>query len=209
MTEPTAAETRPEQADAAWVTIETPFDAATLRAFLDDVERLFRINSLLSFDAWSHLGGDRYRMRVHNQSNGRTVETAFAVRADADRLIVTYADGLKTSTTFHIEATNDGPAKLVVTDDYSGADRAQREARTDEVDKSLNQWGRDLHRYLFLWKRWSGLPGWSFYMRRIWQPMRPMARRIAFMLIMITAVEFMMFLLVFALFWLEMDKYLF
>ncbi len=33
--------TPPEPADAAWVTIETPFDAPTLRAFLDDVERLF------------------------------------------------------------------------------------------------------------------------------------------------------------------------
>ena len=51
------------------------------------------------------------------------------------------------------------------------------------------------------------MPGWKFYMRRIWQPMKPMARRICFILMVVTAAEFIVFLLVFAVFWLEMDKY--
>jgi hypothetical protein len=45
-------------------------------------------------------------------------------------------------------------------------------------------------------------------MRKIWQPMKPMARRITFILIMITLVEFVLFLMVFTIFWLELDKYI-
>jgi hypothetical protein len=45
-------------------------------------------------------------------------------------------------------------------------------------------------------------------MRRVWQPMRPMARRIVFLLIMVTALEFIGFLMVFTIFWLELEKYL-
>ena len=41
--------------DSAWVTIETAFDAKGLSGFLDDVERLFRINSLLVFENWQSL----------------------------------------------------------------------------------------------------------------------------------------------------------
>ncbi len=65
-----------------------------------------------------------------------------------------------------------------------------------------------LHRYLRRWKRWSWLPGWKFYMRHVWQPMKPMARRISFILIVVTLAEFIVFLLVFAIFWLELDKYI-
>ena len=38
--------------------------------------------------------------------------------------------------------------------------------------------------------------------------MRPMARRIVFMLIIVTALEFFGFLMIFTIFWLELDKYL-
>ena len=76
------------------------------------------------------------------------------------------------------------------------------------MDKSLIQWGHALHRYLRQWKRWSGVAPWRWYMRRVWQPMRPMARRIVFLLIMVTALEFIGFLMVFTIFWLELDKYL-
>jgi hypothetical protein len=43
-------------------------------------------------------------------------------------------------------------------------------------------------------------------MRFVWQPMRPLGRRIAFLLIVITALEFVVFLMVFTVFWLELDK---
>lgn len=194
--------------DAAWVTIETPFDAAELRTFLDDVERLYRINSLLVFEDWRQIGNNQYLLRAKNLSNGRLLETKLDVETTGDGIAVRYSDGLRTATMFRVEPQPDNTAKLIVTDDYSGTSLAEREARIDEVDRGLVQWGMSLHRYLHRWKRWSWLPGWKFYMRRVWQPMKPMARRICFMLIVITLVEFIVFLLVFTIFWLELDKYI-
>ena len=194
--------------DAAWVTIETPFAAGELRSFLDDVERLYRINSLLVFEDWHQTDETRYRLRAENLSNGRLLDTELGVDATEDGIAVRYSDGLKTATRFRVEPRTDGPAKLIVTDDYSGTSPDERAARIDEVDKSLVEWGRNLHRYLHQWKKWSWLPGWKFYMRRVWQPMKPMARRICFILIVVTAAEFALFLFVFAIFWLELDQYL-
>lgn len=194
--------------DAAWVTIETPFDAAELRTFLDDVERLYRINSLLVFEEWRQTNATHYRLRAKNLSNDRMIEVELDVEASDDGITVRYSEGLKTSTRFRVEPQPDGPAKLIVTDDYSGSSAEEREARIDEVDKSLGEWGRNLHRYLRQWKKWSRVPGWKFYMRRVWQPMKPMARRICFILIVVTAAEFVAFLFVFTIFWLEFDKYL-
>jgi hypothetical protein len=73
-----------------------------------------------------------------------------------------------------------------------------------EVDNSILQWGGGIHRYLLQWKRWSWLPGWKPYMQKFWQGMKPSARRISFMLIALTAAEFVIFLFVFIIFWLEL-----
>ncbi|GBE42378.1 MAG TPA: hypothetical protein ENH05_00440 [Rhizobiales bacterium] len=192
--------------DAAWVTIETPYNAAELRSFLADVERLYRINSQLVFEEWRQTGENQYSLKAKNLSNDRLIETGLEVEPADDGITVRYSHGLRKATAFRVEAQPGGTAKLVVTDDYSGSSLSEREARIDEVDKSLVQWGENLYRYLGRWKRWSWVPGWKFYMRRVWQPMKPSARRIAFMLIVVTVAEFVVFLFVFTIFWLEMGR---
>jgi hypothetical protein len=194
--------------DAAWVTIETSYSTADLRAFLDDVERLYRINNLLVFEEWSRIGENRYRLRAENLSNGKQFESDLEVESGADGITVRYAEGLRTATSFRVVPGTGDCANLIVTDDYAGTSLAEREERIGEVDKSLIPWGIDIHRYLRRWKRWSWLPGWKLYMRRLWQPMKPMARRIAFMLWIVTAAEFVVFLLIFAIFWLELYQFL-
>jgi hypothetical protein len=125
-----------------------------------------------------------------------------------DGIVVTDTTGLKTRTTFRVVPapgdTTGGGAKLVITDNYGGTPEADRKKRMDEVDKSPVQWGHGLHRYLRQWKRWSGVVLWRWYMRRVWQPMRPTARRTVFQLLIITALEFIVFLMVFIIFWLEL-----
>lgn len=204
MTEPPAQ----DRDDAAWMTIETPFERASLRLFLDDVERLYRINPMLEFDEWRQDDENRFRLSAKNLSNGRRLETFLTVDRTEDGLMVRYSDGLRRSTSFRIKDRPDGNANLIVTDDYSGTPIEEREARINEVDKSLVQWAQALHQYLHRWKRWSRVPGWQFYMRRIWQPMKPMARRITFILIVLTAAEFVLFLLFFIIFRLELHKYI-
>jgi hypothetical protein len=198
------------QEDSAWVRIATGLSPAELVAFCQDVERLVRINSMYEFQEWRREGEGRFFMHVRNLSNGRMIETSVRVEPRPDGVRIVYETGLKTATEFHVEppavqggqgkAGTDSGAVLVVIDDYSGASEAERRARAEEIDKSLVWWGHDLHRYLRYWARWSGFGPWRWYMRRIWQPMKPMARRIAFMLIAITIFEFVVGVLVVAVF---------
>ena len=53
-----------ERQDAAWVTIETPFDAGQLEGFLGDIERLYRINSLIEFAQWRNNGNGKYLFKA-------------------------------------------------------------------------------------------------------------------------------------------------
>jgi hypothetical protein len=199
----------PDKEDAAWVTIDTPFNAEELRAFVDDVERLFRINSMLVFENWQSVDDQEYLLKSKNLSNRKVLETVLTVDSANDGITVNYRQGLRTSTSFRVESKDDGKARLIVTDDYSGTPASDREKRIDEVDKSLVTWGNDLHRYLHQWKRWSWIPGWQWYMRNIWQPMKPIARRITYILYVVTVAEMILFLLVFTVFRLELSKYLY
>ena len=55
-------------------------------------------------------------------------------------------------------------------------------------------------------KRWSWLPGWRWYIHRVWVPMKPSARRIVWLLYLITVAEFFFFLFVLLIFVLEQDR---
>lgn len=183
--------------DAAWVRVPTPLPADVLRAFCDDVEMLFRINSLLDFEEWRAIAPDRYRLRARNASNARCLDLELAVERRADEVVVTYDGGLKRSTTFAVESTGAG-ADLLITDDYSGLPEEERQRRLDEVDRSLGQWGHDLQGFLLRRRRWGRSPLWRWYIDRLWRRMNPRARRICFLLIATTAAEFVLFLLVLA-----------
>ena len=189
--------------DAAWVKIETPFPPQWLREFLSEPERLFRINSLLEIRHWEQKAPGRIRFEALNLSNGKELESELQLQHSDDGLEVGYRGLLKTATSFRIEPGESGGALLTITDDYSGTPEAERESRLDEVDRSLMQWGHDLHSYLRSWKRWSWLPPWRWYMTRVWQPMKPSARRITRWILWITAAELAAFLLVFTIFVIE------
>lgn len=189
--------------DAAWVSVEAPFPAHRLQEFLGDPERLFRINPLLEVHNWGKRGSGGIRFEGRNLSNGKAFTTELSIQERKDGLWIGYQGLLKTSTTFHVEPRGPQASLLTITDDYSGTPEQEREARLDEVDRSLLQWGQDLHRYLQAWRRWSWLPPWRWYMTRVWQPMKPSARRITRWVIWITLGEMAVFLLVLAILVLE------
>lgn len=197
----------PEDArDAAWLTVETPLSRDALLEFCRaNVERLFRINSLLRFDQWRRIGPNEHHVRLRNLSNERALETDLHVELLPDGLRIRYGSGLKTTTEFRV-AQADGGSTLTITDDYSGTPLEERQARADEADRSLAQWGYDLRLYLGRWSRWSRYAPWRWYMDRIWLPMTPMGRRVVFALVVISALEFFAFLMVLAIFTLELDK---
>ncbi|MBT3014528.1 MAG: hypothetical protein KME63_02145 [Candidatus Thiodiazotropha sp. (ex Clathrolucina costata)] len=181
--------------DAAWVTIETPLSPIQLQKFIGDLERLLRINSLLEFERWESVGDGRIRFEAINLSNGRHVKTELSVEYIDRGLRISYDRLLKSSTSIQVEPSITSGSSLIITDDYSGAEETERRRRLDEVDRSLEQWGRDLHGYLQLWHRWSWLPPWRWYMQRVWQPMKPSARRITRWIVWITFAEMAVVLL--------------
>lgn len=187
----------PPSNDAAWVAIETPLSPLVLESFIEDLEQLYRTNSLLEIIRWEKTGDDRIAFEAINLSNGLHLKSMLGVERIEKGLKINYHGLLKTSTSFKVESSSAKGSTLVVTDDYSGTDEEERLRRLDEVDRSLIQWGRDLHHYLSSWRHWSWLPPWRWYMRRVWQPMKPSARRITCWLLWLSLGELaLIFLLI-------------
>jgi len=189
----------PAPTDAAWVVIEVPLPPAQVAAFCADLERLYRINPYLEFRAWrARPNGAAIAFR--NLSNGRDYELHLALERASDcELMVRYDRGIKRKTRFKIEPAPGG-SRLSITDDYSGS---AAEVDLTEVDRSLHAWGVALREYLAREARWGRYALWRWYMRRVWVPMKPSARRITFIVLAITLAEIALFALVMGIYWAE------
>ena len=189
----------PVPADAAWVVIEVPLVPGSLAAFCSDLERLYRINPYLEFGLWRGTARGAFAVAFRNLSNQREFELQMLVeRASASDFTVRYDRGIKRSTRFEIESAAAG-SRLRITDEYHGTAAAD----TGEVDKSLHAWGVALRDYLLREQRWGWCGPWRWYMRRVWVPMKPSARRITFIILMVTLAEIALISLVLAIYWIE------
>lgn len=189
--------------DKAWVTIQTPLPLAELRSFCTRLEYLYRINPYLELRQWRETGPGHFHVELRNLSNERDVVDDFVLEQESENVFrVRYLRGIKRHTEFRLEPFADGSC-LTVTDDYGALAATERQAREAEVDKSLNAWGHALYVFFRRWKRWGWIAPWRWYMRRVWMPMKPSARRIAWMVILITIVEFFFFLFVLLIYLIE------
>jgi hypothetical protein len=179
--------------DAAWSIVSTTLPPTDVLSLLVNPERLLRINSQWVFENWERFGADRFQLRIQNQSNNCTWETAGSINHLPDGLRLDYDDGIKAFTRFLVEPAGDG-ARLWVVEEYGRLSEEERRARINEVDRSLTRWGQDLFRYLRAWARWSRFAPWRWYMERVWQPMKPLARRIVRLLFWATVAELLLFL---------------
>ncbi len=181
--------------DAAWASVNTPLHVDALLVFIQDVERLLRINPMLIFKKWEKLGASQYFMAGRNisQETPFEFETKLTVFRRPNGLEIEYETGVKARTVIEVEAIeleNGEPgSKLTITDHYDRLDEETRQTKLGEVDKSLIIWATDLQRYLLVWNRWSRVKLWRIYMQRVWLPMKPSGRRITYMLLWITVVE--------------------
>jgi hypothetical protein len=184
--------------DIAWASLLTPLSVAALIEFCrQDIERLLRINPFLEFSKWQDLGDGHYHFVTRNfsQEIPFEVDTGLRVELLPTSIKFIYDAGLKRQTTFLVEPAPQG-SKLTITDLYNGElSEIQKLARLDEVDKSLHIWAKDLQLYLIRWGKWSRFAPWRWYITKVWQPMKPTARRITYMLLWISAVEIALILL--------------
>ncbi len=189
-------------ADAAWVVIDTPLASQALAVFCRDVERLYRINPYLEFRTWENTGNGQIHAAFRNLSNKLEYDLRLRLEHGTDsEFTVRYDSGAKRSTRFEIEAAPGG-SRLRITDDYTCSTPGMF-PDPDQADKSLHAWGVALKAYLKWESRWGKWAVWRWYMRRIWVPMKPAARRITFIIIMVTLAEIALFALVMAIYWIE------
>jgi hypothetical protein len=193
----------PPGPDAAWVVLETSLDPAQLAAFCGDLERLYRINPFLEFASWQRDAPDRFRAEVLNHSNGqRTVMAACVTRTSDRALRVDYAEGLKKSTRFEIEPAPAG-SRLTITDEYGPTGAGAPDA---EVDRSLHAWGMAIKAYLERDRRWGWFPLFRWTMQCVWLPMKPAARRITFLILVIGLADIALIALGLAIYWIESGR---
>jgi hypothetical protein len=192
--------------DAAWVSLPVSFPPETLAALCKDVEVLFRLNPYYYFKVLRQTAPTTWIMEFENQSNQTHNTLTIEVNPGPGLgLTIHYDRGLKKRTIFTIEPAVHG-GRLTVTDDYESLPEAERSQRLTEVDKSLTAWGEALRLYFLRLKRWSWLPGWRWYIRHLWLPMKPSSRRIVWWLYLFTVAEFFFFLFVLLIFNIEQQK---
>ncbi len=190
--------------DAAWASVRTPLSVQELVEFCQDVERLFRINPMLEIKRFTVIGTQRFEMEGRNTSQTPPFEFAVAmqIKPQPDGLHIEYADGIKSHTEIKVTADSQG-SQLTITERYERLPAAEREQHLGEVDRSLTVWADYLQRYLLMWAKWSRFGWWRWYMRRVWQPMKPMSRRITYALLWITVVEIALIALGVAIYFIE------
>jgi len=208
---------RPEagqgEADYARFDIETPFDAAWLRAYFADPERLLRLNPFYTIRELQRPSPHELHLRLRNEALDRDFDLVARFEDIPDGWRLRWDGWLKGETRWRIEEqpsgyassghASSGRARLVLIDDYSARSEAERERRIDEVDTSIAAWAQNIHAWLHMLARFSWLPGFARFMSGPWLRMTPAARRISKWLIAITIAEFALFLMVFTIFRLE------
>ncbi len=193
----------PAGRDAAWVTLEIPLAPARLAAFCLDLEQLYRINPFLEFASWEQTAPDRFRAELVNHSNGQHMVIAATVTRTSDHALrVDYVERLKKSTRFEIEPTASG-SRLTITDEYSPTGGV---AQDDEVDRSLHAWGVALKTHLERDRCWGWMPLYRWCIRRLWLPMKPAARRITFLILVIGLADIVLIALGLAIYWIESGR---
>jgi len=185
-----------DEEDAAWASLNTPLTVDELKKFCRNTERLYRINPMLEFTQWLPLGENRYLLAGKNISQEKpfSFEIELKVSELTDGFRVDYSQGIKSSTLFKIEPVPRG-SRLTIIDRYERLPVEGRITRLGEVDKSIVAWASYLQKFIILWHRWSGIAIWRWYMNRVWQPMKPAARRITYILLWISVVEVALILL--------------
>lgn len=182
-----------DSSDAAWVTIKSVLPVNQVKQIMSDVEVVFRLNPFYYIDSWDKQN-EKTSIKFRNMSNNQAVEQSFMTSNTDNELTISYEGGIKTRTIIRVEQDGDG-SRILLIDDYSGMSDTEREQHAEKADRSLQKWGEAIFTHLQRIKKWSWLPGWQFYMRRIWMPMNPSGRRVLWMLYIITLAEFAFILL--------------
>jgi len=201
--------------DSALISVELPLPQSEIFSFIQNIEFVFRLNPYLEINSWQENEPGRIyaskpiRFDSLNEMNGvrQAVNMSVTDIKPGISYSLNYETGLKQSTIFTIESLSSASCRLTVKELYpTEISVADREERLKEVDKSLVPWGAAIHKYFVRRARWGWLPFYNWFQDKFWLGMVPRHRRIARLLIWTTVLEFVVFLFVFVIYWLEMRR---
>jgi hypothetical protein len=196
--------------NTVWVTVEIPAPPGDVLALCRDVVRLLRLNPYLDIRTCEEapgpfVPGKRYRLHALNEMTGIERDLALSLEAVwEDGFRFAYSEGLKRALQVRV-APRGGGCALTLREHYRPADPPGDAAQLAEVDRSITPWGVGVRRYVLGMRRWGRIAPYR-WARRFWLGMRPRERRIARLVTWITALEFVVFLFVFAIFWIERQR---
>ena len=195
-----------EQEDCARAEIKIPMSADAVFEFVSDIERLMRLNPHLAIETWQRLPGGIHFSAL-NEATGRRMDTVVSIDiVPASRSVVLgYAQGLKRATKLVVDDESDHSSRLVISEHYPVIGDAS-DPRVADVDRSLIPWANAIHCHLSGRRRWGWLPGWRWWHECVLSGMAPRQRRIVNMIVWISVLEFLVFLCVVAIFWLERQR---
>lgn len=191
--------------NSAWVTLEIPVAPAALMRVLNNIERLFRLNPYLDIKQWEGRAAGIFHFEALNEMNGVVYDLDVTLETQLERrLLLRYSQGLKEALEVSVEATTD-PYKSILTlrEYYHKAEQALNQEQLKEIDHSLIPWGNTIRTYAQGMQRWHWCWPYRWYREKFWLVMRPTHRRIARMLLWVTVLEFIVFLFIFIIYWLE------
>lgn len=199
-----AEEVEPLDNNSAWAEINTPLTPEELLEFCRDTQRLFRINPYLEIKRWETIDDGCFEVEGINYSQEKPFSFHLWMRVtETDGgLSIKYLEGMKSATLIKVESSEFG-SKLIITDIYYPVAESCDETDLSQIDRSLTGWMRDIQQFLTMWKKWRRVSPWRWYMSRVWQPMKPSSRRIAYMLWWITLVEIALIFLGALIYWAE------
>ena len=194
--------------NSTWVTLEIPASSVELFEFLKNTERLFRLNPYLDIKHWEEKeGGQQMHLQALNEMNGVDYDLHINLESMQPGIsfLLGYSQGLKKALEISLQAAPiPGKSILTLREHYHQA--WQGEAQLKEIDHSLIPWGNAIRLYVRAMKAWSWFWPYRWYKEKFWLSMRPTHRRIARMLVWVTLLEFIVFLFVFVIYWLELAR---
>ncbi len=198
------------QKNTAWVSIEMPVPSGKLFDFLQNTERLFRLNPYLDISVWLEISaGKQFHLKALNEMNGVAYDFLITIESiqPGASIFLSYDKGLKRALEITLQPGANGSI-LTLREHYHAplAGGEYREEQLKEVDQSLFPWASSIRQYLSGLERWGWFWPYRWYQERFWLSMRPTHRRIARMLIWVTVLEFVVFLFIFTIYWLELGR---